>query len=103
MHLSQNGHATFTSRVNTDSKSGIQSFVLPKMEWRFKSGLLCSGEVYAQGCQIVLGTKYHNGEKYTKWPLNISNSRKMDQMVIKYIKIFYCKTLQNLPKLGVLV
>jgi hypothetical protein len=23
----------------------------------------------------------------------------MDQMVIKYTKIFYCKTLQNLPKI----
>jgi hypothetical protein len=35
--------------------------------------------------------------KYTKWPYNISNGRKIDQMVIKYTKIFYSKTLQNLP------
>jgi hypothetical protein len=33
---------------------------------------------------------------------NISNGRKIDQMVIKYAKIFYCKTLQILPKLGFL-
>jgi hypothetical protein len=38
--------------------------------------------------------------KYTKRPLNISNGRKIDQMVIKYTNNFHCKTLQNLPKLG---
>jgi hypothetical protein len=27
---------------------------------------------------------------------------KIDQMAIKYTKIFHCKTLQNLPKLGFL-
>jgi hypothetical protein len=42
-----------------------------------------------QGCQIFLGTKYQTGKiyrmatKYTKWPLNISNGRKIDQKVIK--------------------
>jgi hypothetical protein len=41
--------------------------------------------------------------KYTKWPLNISNGRKKDQMLIKYSKIFLSKTLQNLPKLVFLV
>jgi hypothetical protein len=35
-----------------------------------------------------------------KWPQNISNGRKIDQMVIKYTKIFHCKTLLNFPKLG---
>jgi hypothetical protein len=41
--------------------------------------------------------------KYTIWPQNISNGRKIDQMVIKYTKNFHSKTLQNLPKLGFLV
>jgi hypothetical protein len=31
--------------------------------------------------------------KYSKWPQNISNGRKIDQIV-------HCKSLQNLPKLG---
>jgi hypothetical protein len=30
-----------------------------------------------QGCQIFLGTTYQNGTKYTKWPQNIPNGRKM--------------------------
>jgi hypothetical protein len=63
------------------------------------------------GCQIFLGTTYQNGEKNTKWPqnkytkwrLNISNGHKINQVLIKYTKVFYCKTHQNLPALGVLV
>jgi hypothetical protein len=34
-----------------------------------------------QGCHIFLGTIYPNGGKYTKWTWNISNGRKIDQMV----------------------
>jgi hypothetical protein len=49
------------------------------------------------------GEIYQVTTKYTKLPLNISNGRKTDQMVIKMTKIFHCKTLQNLPKLGFLV
>jgi hypothetical protein len=30
-----------------------------------------------QGCQIFLGTKYQNGEKYTKLPLIIPNVHKI--------------------------
>jgi hypothetical protein len=41
--------------------------------------------------------------KYTKWPHNIPNGRKIYQMAIKYTNIFYGKTLQNLTKLGFLV
>jgi hypothetical protein len=44
-----------------------------------------------------------NDHKNTKWPENISNGRKIDLMVLKYTKIFHCKTLQNLPKMGFLV
>jgi hypothetical protein len=59
-------------------------------------------DFFQQGCQIFLGPKYQNGEKYTrlpqntytKWPWNISNARKTDQMVIKYTKIFHSKTLK---------
>jgi hypothetical protein len=39
-------------------------------------------------------------KKYTKWPQNIPNGRKIDQMVIKYTNFSHCKTLQNLHKLG---
>jgi hypothetical protein len=39
-------------------------------------------------------------EKYIKWLQNVPNGRKIDQMAIKYTNIFHCKTLQNLPKLG---
>jgi hypothetical protein len=46
---------------------------------------------------------YQTTTKYTKWPWNISNSSKIDQMVIKNTKIFHCQTLQNSPKLGFLV
>jgi hypothetical protein len=62
-----------------------------------------------QGCQIFLGTEYQNGEK-------IQNYHDLYQMSIKYNKrpqngprvhkctnIFYCKTLQNLPKFVFLV
>jgi hypothetical protein len=33
----------------------------------------------------------------------IPNGRKIDQMAIKYSNIFYCKTLQNLPKIGIVL
>jgi hypothetical protein len=56
---------------------------------------------FDQGCQIVRG-------KYTKLLQNTCtkrprNVRKMTQLSIKYTSIFHCKTLRNLPKLGVLV
>jgi hypothetical protein len=57
-----------------------------------------------QGCQIFLGTTYQNGEKYqkmtTKRPYNIQNGSKTYRMAIKFASFFYCKALQNLPKLG---
>jgi hypothetical protein len=56
---------------------------LPDFSW---SKLTKRGKVF----QIIT--------KYTKWPKNISNGHKIDQMVIKYTKIFHSKTLQNLPK-----
>jgi hypothetical protein len=37
--------------------------------------------------------------KYARWPQNIPNGRKIDQMAIKT----HCKTLQNLPEFGFLV
>jgi hypothetical protein len=55
-----------------------------------------------QGCQIFLGTKYQKGEiilPMIKGPENTSKRSKIDQMAIKYTKIFHCKNLQNLPKL----
>jgi hypothetical protein len=36
-----------------------------------------------QGCQIFLGTRYRNGEKYTKPPQNIPNGHKSFPMVVK--------------------
>jgi hypothetical protein len=60
-----------------------------------------------QDCQIFLAPKYQNGEKYTKLPQNVPNDhkmfpkgRKIDQMVIKYTKIFHSKTLQNFNQFG---
>jgi hypothetical protein len=41
---------------------------------------------------------YQINKKYTKWPQNITNGWKIDQMDIKYTTIFHCKTLPNLPK-----
>jgi hypothetical protein len=64
-----------------------------------------------QGCQIFLSTTYQNGKnmpndhtiyqmatKYTKWPQNISNASKVDQMVIK-CTIFHCMILNHLATL----
>jgi hypothetical protein len=60
-----------------------------------------------QGCQVFLGTKFQNGEKYARLTRTIPNvhkiDRKSDQVAIKYTNIFQCKTLQNLPKFGFLV
>jgi hypothetical protein len=36
-----------------------------------------------QGCQICLGPKYQNGEKYAKLPHNISNGNKLFPMAVK--------------------
>jgi hypothetical protein len=46
------------------------------------------------------GEIYQMNTIYTKRPKHISNGRKIDQIVIKYTKIFHSKTLQKLPKLG---
>jgi hypothetical protein len=73
----------------------------------FLSSSLCCAAV--QGCQIFIGTTYQNGKnilndhkmyqlakQYTIWPIN-------RQICHKNTNIFYCKTFQNLPKLGFLV
>jgi hypothetical protein len=39
--------------------------------------------------------------KYTKWPQHIPSGRKIDQMDIKFTNIFHCKTIKNLPKIGI--
>jgi hypothetical protein len=47
-----------------------------------------------------------NGENIPnnqKGPHNIPNGHKINQITILYTNIFYCKTLQNLPKFGFLV
>jgi hypothetical protein len=49
-----------------------------------------------QGCQIFRVSTYQNGK-------NIPNNQKLYQIAIKYMNIFHCKTLQNLPKFGFLV
>jgi hypothetical protein len=43
---------------------------------------------------------YQITRKYTKCQQNIPIGRKIDRMTIKCTNIFYCKTLQNLPKVG---
>jgi hypothetical protein len=37
-----------------------------------------------QGCQIFIGTKYQNGDKYTKLPQNKTNDHKVYQMTVKF-------------------
>jgi hypothetical protein len=69
-----------------------------------------------QGCQIFLGKTYQNGEnvpqmtiKYTKWPYNIPNDHKIDQITINRSNghKIYQHILQDPPKftrkLGLLV
>jgi hypothetical protein len=49
------------------------------------------------------GKIYQVTIRYTKWPQNMPNGLKMDQMAkIKYTNILHCNDLQNLPKLGFL-
>jgi hypothetical protein len=40
---------------------------------RLKLTFIYIGAHVPRGCQIFLGTKYQNGENYTKWPQNIPN------------------------------
>jgi hypothetical protein len=49
--------------------------------------------------QIFLGTTYQNGGKYTKWPQNMPNGRKIFRIAI----VSHSKALQNMLKLGFLV
>jgi hypothetical protein len=46
-----------------------------------------------------MGKTYQNTIKYTKWAKNKPNGSKIDQMA-KLHTIFYCRTLENVPKLG---
>jgi hypothetical protein len=39
--------------------------------------------VTIQGCQIILGARYQNGEKYTKCPQDITNGHKIFAMAVK--------------------
>jgi hypothetical protein len=58
--------------------------------------------VPVQGCQILIGKTYQNGEKYTKRPQNvpIKLTNKIDHTAIKDTNILHYKTMQNLPKMG---
>jgi hypothetical protein len=42
-------------------------------------------------------------QNFTKWPINIPNTRKIFQMTTKYTSILHSKALPNLPKLRFLV
>jgi hypothetical protein len=39
-------------------------------------------KAFCQGCQIFIGPKYQNGEKYTKLSQNIPNGYKIFQMAV---------------------
>jgi hypothetical protein len=39
--------------------------------------------LFVQGCQIFLGPKYQNGEKYAKLPQNMPNGHKIFTMAVK--------------------
>jgi hypothetical protein len=51
-----------------------------------------------QGCQIILGTKYQNGEKYTKRPQNTPNGHKLFPMAVNGHKIYQDFPLIDPPK-----
>jgi hypothetical protein len=51
----------------------------------------------------ICGKLYQITIKYTKWPQNISNGRKIYPTAIKYTNTFHRKSLQKLRKLGFLV
>jgi hypothetical protein len=48
-----------------------------------------------QGCQIFLGANYQNWKYIPKWPQNIPNRRKTDQMAIKFTQHL---SLKGAPK-----
>jgi hypothetical protein len=65
-----------------------------------------NGQNIQNGNQMVARFYKHNGKntkKYYKWPQNIPNGRKIDQLDFKYTTIVHYKTLENLPKLEFLV
>jgi hypothetical protein len=68
---------------------------------------LCFCLARKQSCQIFLDTTYQNlyqlTIKYTKWPQNIPNGRKIVQISAIYTNIVQWKILKNLTKLGFLV
>jgi hypothetical protein len=69
------------------------------------------GRCGSQGCQIILGTIYQNGGKYTRWPINIPKGHKIYQISVKYTKRthniptfsiakpskIYLKRVENMP------
>jgi hypothetical protein len=61
-----------------------------------------------QGCQILLGATYQNGENFTKWPQNMPNDHETYQMAMKHTngsKIYQHCIFQgppNIPKEGFL-
>jgi hypothetical protein len=46
-----------------------------KASWKFRS--YSPPSLHDHGCQIFLGPKYQNGEKYRKFPQNIPNGHKI--------------------------
>jgi hypothetical protein len=71
--------------------------------FRFEQKNMRSNLGRGQGCQIFLGATYQNGKKIPEWQQNIPNGSKIDEMSVKFTNIFYCKSLQNLPKLAFLI
>jgi hypothetical protein len=48
------------------------------------------------------GKIYQRFTKYTKWPHNIPNDRKIFQMIIKFTNIFHSKAIQKYTHIGIL-
>jgi hypothetical protein len=76
----------------------FQSF-FPCKEWSVIPGL----PDFYRYSKPKWGNIYQITRKYTRCPQNMANGRKIDQMAAKYTNIFYCKTLENLPKFGFFV
>jgi hypothetical protein len=54
-----------------------------------------------QRCRIFLGATYQNGKNIQKWPQNIRNGSKIDQMDIKFTDIFHSLDTAKITQIGI--
>jgi hypothetical protein len=105
----QDGKNTFNVTAGNKKIGGVLSrpSLIKRHFLRRLYLLIIFDMIFFQGCQIYAGTTDQ------KWKNILTNGHKIYQMTIKYpkgqqmfkkiTKLFHCKALQNLPKLGFLV